>query len=135
MASPDQFNLCRKLVAEGLGTAILAATVIGSGIMGEQLADGNAAIALLGNTLATGAILVVLIFIFGQISGAHFNPVVSLSFAMQGELPWREFAAYTTVQIIGGIVGAMLAHIMFGLPLIQASLHIRTGLGISMTCS
>ncbi len=127
-----EFDLKRRLVAEGLGTALLVAVVVGSGIMGEQLAGGNAAIALLGNTLATGAALVVLILIFSQISGAHFNPVVSLSFAMQGKMPWQELAAYVAVQIAGGIAGTILAHVMFGLPLIQASTHVRTGIGVWM---
>ncbi len=130
MTSPSPFNLVRRLVAEGLGTAFLVATVIGSGIMGEQLAAGNAAIALLGNTLATGAILVVLISVFGQISGAHFNPVVSLSFAIQRKLPWREFVPYAAVQIVGAVMGTILAHIMFEMPLIQISTHVRTGVGI-----
>lgn len=124
-----EFNLTRRLFAEGLGTALLVAAVIGSGIMGEQLAGGNTAIALLGNTLATGAALVVLILVFGQISGAHFNPVVSLSFALQRKLPWPQFLAYTAVQIAGGIAGAILAHVMFDLPLIATSLHERTGIG------
>lgn len=124
-----EFNLPRRLAAEALGTALLVATVIGSGIMGEQLAGGNAAIALLGNTIATGAILVVLILIFGPVS-AHFNPAVSLSFALQGRLPWKEFLAYVPLQIIGGIAGALSAHVMFELPLISASSHIRTGTGV-----
>ncbi len=125
-----QFNLTRKLVAEGLGTTLLLAAVVGSGIMGEQLAGGNVAIALLANTIATGAALVVLILIFAPISGAHFNPVVSLSLALQGGLRWRDFAAYTVVQIIGGLAGTVLAHLMFELPVIQESTHIRTGTGI-----
>lgn len=125
-----KFTLSRRLFAEGLGTALLVAVVIGSGIMGEQLAAGNAAIALLGNTLATGAALTVLILVFGAISGAHFNPVVSLSFALQRKLPWRECGLYTAVQILGGIGGAFLAHVMFSLPLVTASTHIRTGLGV-----
>lgn len=124
-----EFNLPRRLAAEALGTALLVATVIGSGIMGEQLSGGNVAIALLGNTIATGAILVVLILIFGPIS-AHFNPVVSLSFALQRRLPWKEFFAYVPLQILGGITGALLAHTMFSLPLIAFSTHARTGTGI-----
>jgi glycerol uptake facilitator-like aquaporin len=123
------FDLSRRLVAEGLGTMFLVAAVIGSGIMGEQLSGGNAAIALLGNTLATGAALMVLILIFGPVS-SHFNPIVSLSFALQRVLPWREFLIYVPVQIMAGIAGAMLAHIMFDLPLITASTHLRTGLGV-----
>ena len=126
----NKLNLSRRLFAEGLGTALLVAVVIGSGIMGEQLAGGNAAIALLGNTLATGAALVVLILIFGPVSGAHFNPVVSLSFALQHKLKWRDCGFYTAVQVLGGIAGAFLAHIMFSLPLVTASTHIRTGVGV-----
>jgi glycerol uptake facilitator-like aquaporin len=125
-----EFNLKRRLFAEALGTALLVTVVIGSGIMGERLAGGNAAIALLGNTIATGAILVVLILVFGSISGAHFNPVVSLSFAVQRQLKWTECLWYSAVQIMGGIAGAILAHIMFGMPLIQISVHTRTGIGI-----
>ena len=98
--------------------------------MGEQLAGGNAAVALLGNTLATGAALVVLILIFGPISGAHFNPVVSLSFALQGQLRWMDVPGYIALQVAGGIAGTMLAHLMFDLPLIMASTHLRTGIGV-----
>ncbi len=130
MAAPESFDLKRRLFAEGLGTALLVAAVIGSGIMGEQLAGGNVAIALLGNTLATGAALVVLILIFAPISGAHFNPVVSLSLALQGKLKWTEFPAYVVLQIAGGIAGAVLAHVMFSLPLIQSSTHVRSGIGV-----
>ena len=130
MTASSPFDLKRRLFSEGLGTAMLVAVVIGSGIMSESLAGGNDAIALLGNTLATGAALVVLILIFGPISGAHFNPVVSLSFALQRQLPWPEFLTYTIVQIIGGVAGAMLAHVMFSLPLIEASTHARTGVGV-----
>lgn len=125
-----EFDLKRRLVAEGLGTALLVATVIGSGIMGEQLAGGNVAIALLGNTIATGAVLVVLILVFGAVSGAHFNPVVSLSFALQRRLAWKEFLAYVPVQVVGGIIGAVFAHIMFELPLFTVSAHERAGIGI-----
>jgi glycerol uptake facilitator-like aquaporin len=123
-------DLPRRLAAEALGTALLVAVVVGSGIMGERLAGGNDAIALLGNTLATGAALPVLILVFGPISGAHFNPVVSASFALQRTLPWNECAAYIPVQIAGAIAGTLLAHLMFGEPLIQAATHIRTGLGV-----
>ncbi len=130
MTACSAFDLKRRLFSEWLGTALLVAVVIGSGIMGENLADGNEAIALLGNTLATGAALVVLILIFGPISGAHLNPVVSLSFALQRKLPWPEFLAYIIVQIIGGVTGVMLAHSMFSLPLIEASTHARTGVGV-----
>ena len=128
--SAPKFNLKQRLFAEALGTALLVAVVIGSGIMGEQLAGGNAAIALLGNTIATGAALVVLILVFGPISGAHFNPVVSLSFMLQRQLKWVEYLSYISAQIIGGIAGAVLAHVMFDMPLIQASTHVRTGLGV-----
>jgi glycerol uptake facilitator-like aquaporin len=124
------FDLKRRLAAEGLGTALLVAVVVGSGIMGERLADGNDAIALLGNTLATGAALAVLILIFGPISGAHFNPVVSLSFALQRELKWSGLAGYVVAQVGGGVLGTMLAHLMFGLPLIIQSAHARTGAGV-----
>ena len=123
-------DLPRRLAAEALGTALLVAVVVGSGIMGERLAGGNDAIALLGNTLATGAALPVLILVFGPLSGAHFNPVVSASFALQRTLPWNECAAYVPAQIAGAIAGTLLAHLMFGEPLIQASTHIRTGLGV-----
>jgi glycerol uptake facilitator-like aquaporin len=119
----------RRLFAEGAGTAMLVAVVIGSGIMGQRLADGNAAIALLGNTIATGAGLVVLITIFGPISGAHFNPAVTLFAALRREFPFRELPAYAAVQILGGLAGALLANLMFGLPLIQASTHVRSGIG------
>jgi len=125
-----EVDLPRRLFAEGLGTALLVAIVIGSGIMGERLAGGNAAVALLGNTLATGTGLVVLILVFAPISGAHFNPVVSLSFAMQSKLKWIECLFYTAAQIFGGIAGAFLAHVMFELPLVTASTHVRTGLGV-----
>lgn len=122
--------MIRRLVAEGLGTAILVAVVIGSGIMGERLAAGNAAIALLGNTLATAAALVVLILVFAPVSGAHFNPAVSLSFALQRKLAWRELLAYVPVQVAGAIAGAFLAHLMFDLPMITYSTHARTGAGV-----
>lgn len=122
-------RLAQQLGAEGLGTAFLLATVIGSGIMAERLAGGNQALALLCNTLPTGAILVVLITIFGPISGAHFNPAVSLVFALRKEMRWNESAAYMMAQIIGGILGALLAHAMFELPFFQISATVRTGLG------
>src|SRR5262245_35505226 len=119
----------QRLLAEALGTAFLLATVIGSGIMGAKLAGGNSALALLGNTLPTGAILVVLILIFGPVSGAHFNPAVSLAFALRGELPWRDAASYVAVQIAGGIVGVWAAHLMFELPVLQLSRTARSGSG------
>jgi glycerol uptake facilitator-like aquaporin len=122
----QKFDLPRRLVAEALGTALLVATVVGSGIMAESLTK-DVALALLGNTLPTGAILVVLIAIFGPISGAHFNPAVSLVFALKRELTPRDALLYMAVQIIGGIVGTMMAHAMFALPLLDASLKMRTG--------
>jgi glycerol uptake facilitator-like aquaporin len=123
------FDLARRAVAECLGTWLLVATVVGSGIMAERLAGGNVAIALLGNTIATGAILVVLIAILAPISGAHFNPVVSLIFAMASELPMASFAAYVVAQVAGGIGGTLTAHLMFDLPLVQISTHAREGGG------
>jgi glycerol uptake facilitator-like aquaporin len=121
--------LSRRLFAEALGTAFLLATVIGSGIMGERLAGGNVALALLGNSLPTGAILVVLILVFGPISGAHFNPAVSLAFALRGEFAWSELAPYIAAQLTGGILGVFAAHAMFELPIVQISLHARSGPG------
>jgi glycerol uptake facilitator-like aquaporin len=121
--------LSRRLFAEALGTAFLVATVIGSGIMSEKLAGGNLALALLGATLPTGAILVVLILIFGPVSGAHLNPAVSLAFALRGELAWREVAPYVVAQIAGAMVGVFAAHAMFELPILQISAHVRTGGG------
>lgn len=120
--------MIRKLVSEWLGTLFLVAVVVGSGIMAERLADGNVAIALLGNTLPTGAILVVLILIFGPLSGAHFNPAVTLAFTLRGELPVLIAVLYVAVQVLGGITGTMLAHVMFELPLITASDTPRTGI-------
>ncbi len=121
------FSTSRKLFAELLGTALLLAIVIGSGIMGETLAGGNTAIALLGNTLATGAGLVVLITIFGPISGAHFNPVVTLAFLARKELPVGLAAAYIVVQVIGAILGVWMAHAMFGQAILQVSTKLRDG--------
>lgn len=121
--------MLRKLFAEWLGTFFLVAVVIGSGVMAERLADGNLALALLGNTLPTGAILVVIILIFGSISGAHFNPAVTLVFLIRREIDARTAVYYAVVQIIGGICGALIAHIMFELPLIEASTTTRTGFG------
>jgi glycerol uptake facilitator-like aquaporin len=120
------FDLQRRLVAEAMGTALLVATVVGSGIMAESLTR-DVALALLGNTLPTGAILVVLISILGPISGAHFNPAVTLVFALRRELTRGEALTYVLAQVIGGIVGTMLAHAMFGLPVWEASLKMRTG--------
>lgn len=122
------FDQSRRLTAEALGTAILVATVIGSGIMADRLTQ-DVALKLLGNTLPTGAILVVLITILGPISGAHFNPAVTLIFAIRREIVTQEAIAYMTAQICGGIAGTMLAHAMFDLPLLQAAATIRTGTG------
>jgi glycerol uptake facilitator-like aquaporin len=121
--------LARRLAAEGLGSFFLFATVIGSGIMAENLAGGIEAIALLGNTVATGAILAVLIAMFGPISGAHFNPAVSLVAALRRELGWSDALLYTVAQLAFGILGAWAAHLMFGLPALQLSVKARTGLG------
>jgi glycerol uptake facilitator-like aquaporin len=122
----QKFDLPRRLAAEALGTGLLVATVVGSGIMAESLTR-DVALALLGNTLATGAILVVLITSLGPISGAHFNPAVTLIFALKRELEPREALLYTAMQIAGGVIGTMIAHAMFALPLLDASLKIRTG--------
>jgi glycerol uptake facilitator-like aquaporin len=124
-----QATISQRLLAEGLGTAFLLATVIGSGIMAEQLAGGNAALALLCNSLATGAILVVLILIFAPMSGAHFNPAVSLAFALRGEQPWCVAGIYTACQIAGGVLGVWTAHLMFDLPVLQLSIKVRSGFG------
>jgi glycerol uptake facilitator-like aquaporin len=122
-------SLTQRAVAEALGTAFLLATVIGSGIMAQRLAGGNEALALLCNTLPTGAILTVLILIFGPVSGAHFNPAVSLAFALRGELPWPMVCIYLVVQICGAVLGVWTAHLMFELPVWQFSTHIRSGSG------
>jgi glycerol uptake facilitator-like aquaporin len=121
------FSFARRLAAECLGTGLLVATVVGSGIMGERLAGGNVALALLGNTVPTGAILVVLITVLAPISGAHFNPAVSLVFALKRDLGAREAALYAAAQIAGGVAGTITAHLMFALPLIETSLKARTG--------
>lgn len=123
-------NPVRKLVAEGLGTAFLLAAVVGSGIMGERLAGGNEAIALLANALATGAALIAILLTAGPVSGAHLNPVVSLAFAARGELPWREVPGYIAVQVAGAILGVMAAQAMFGLPLIELSEKARSGMNL-----
>jgi glycerol uptake facilitator-like aquaporin len=120
-------TLARRLTAEAVGTALLLAGVVGSGIMGERLAGGNVAVALLANTLATGAVLVALILTFGPISGAHFNPAVTLTDAWQGGLAWGEVPGYVVVQIIGAFVGVAVAHLMFEHPLFALSPHTRTG--------
>ena len=121
--------LPQRLAAEALGTAFLLAAVVGSGIMAQRLAGGNLALALLGNTLATGAILVVLILIFGSVSGAHFNPAVSLAFALRRALAWRDAGGYIVAQLVGAILGVWVAHIMFGLHVWQVSVTTRTGFG------
>ena len=117
----------RPLVAELMGTAMLLAAVVGSGIMGERLADGNVAVALLANTLATGAALVALILTFGPISGAHFNPAVSIADASQGGLRWSQAGAYVVVQILGAFIGVAIADAMFGEPVYAWSQHTRSG--------
>jgi glycerol uptake facilitator-like aquaporin len=122
----QNFDLPRRLVAEALGTALLVATVVGSGIMAESLTK-DVALALLGNTLPTGAILVVLISILGPVSGAHFNPAVSLVFALKREMTPRDALLYSAAQVAGGIIGTMMAHAMFALPLLDASVKMRTG--------
>ncbi len=121
------YDLTRRLAAECIGTAFLLATVVGSGIMAELLAGGNVAIALLGNTIPTGAILVVLITMLGPVSGAHFNPAVTLAFAVRRDIAPAEAVAYVVVQIIGGILGVWAAHLMFDLDLLQVSQKARSG--------
>ena len=124
--SPD-YSLAQRLGAEALGTAMLLATVVGSGIMAENLAGGNVAIALLGNTIPTGAILAVIILVFGPISGAHFNPAVTLAFSIRREIDPVAASAYVVFQIIGAIAGVFAAHAMFDIDLLQASANSRTG--------
>lgn len=120
-------TLSRRLAAEGLGSLLLAATVIGSGIMAERLSGGNSGVALLANTGATVAVLATLIALLGPVSGAHFNPAVSLIEALRGRLAYSDAASYSVIQIVGCFAGALLAHAMFELPLWQASVHARTG--------
>ena len=120
-------NLTRRLTVEFLGTLRLVATAVGSGIMAERLTNGNVALALLANTIATGATLVALILSFGSISGAHLNPVVSVADALERGLPWSETLAYIPAQIFGGIIGTLLAHTMFSLPFVSLSRHVRSG--------
>jgi len=122
-------SLGRQLFAEGLGTALLLAIVIGSGVMGEMLAAGNAAVALLANTLATVFGLYALIIVFGPVSGAHFNPVVSLVMALRGALPGKHLLPFVLAQLSGAAIGAWLAHAMFDLPVLQFSAHVREGAG------
>jgi glycerol uptake facilitator-like aquaporin len=117
----------RRLVAELLGTALLLAAVVGSGIMGERLSGGNVAIALLANTLATGAVLTTLIFTFGPISGAHFNPAVTLADASQGGIRWQKVPGYIVAQVAGALLGVAAAHLMFGEAVFQVSRHVRAG--------
>ncbi|MEO5938945.1 MAG: MIP/aquaporin family protein [Sphingomonas sp.] len=121
-------TLSRRLVAEGVGTALLLAIVVGSGIMGQRLAGGNDAIALLGNTIATGAGLVVLIHMFGPVSGAHFNPAVTLAVLARRETDWRIASLYVTAQLVGAVIGVWLAHAMFAEPILQVSSKLRDGL-------
>jgi glycerol uptake facilitator-like aquaporin len=122
-------SLAQRAFAEWLGTAFLLAAVVGSGIMAQKLADGNVALALLCNTIATGAILVVLILMFGPVSGAHFNPAVTLAFALRNEVTCADAAVYVVAQVAGAIAGVWIAHLMFELPVLQFSLTERTGSG------
>lgn len=126
--APD-FSLSRRLAAEALGSALLLAVVVGSGIMGERLAGGNAALALLANSIATGAALVVLIWMFGPISGAHFNPAVTMVATLRREIEWRSALASIPAQIAGAIIGVWVAHAMFGEPVLQLSTRLRSGGG------
>jgi glycerol uptake facilitator-like aquaporin len=123
----------RRLASEALGSAFLLAIVVGSGIMGARLAGGNVAIALLANTLATGTGLAVLILLFGPLSGAHFNPLVTCAKAWQQELPWNEVPGYVVAQLAGAFLGVAAAHLMFGLPLYTASHHVRSGLALGFS--
>ena len=129
MTDNAQDGVGRRLAAEAVGSFFLFAAVIGSGIMAERLSGGNVAIALLANTLATGAILFVLIAMLGPISGAHFNPAVTLVMARRRDLPWRYVGAYIVAQLAGGILGAFAAHLMFDLPILQQSVRVRAGIG------
>lgn len=122
-------DFVRRLVAEAVGTGLLLAAVVGSGIMAERLAGGNVAVALLANTLATAGALVALILTFGPLSGAHFNPAVTLALASRKALSWEVVPGYIAAQVIGAVLGVWLAHVMFGLPVIQASTHVRAGFG------
>ena len=121
--------MTREIVAEGIGTALLLVAVVGSGIMAERLAGGNVAVALLANSIATGGALIALILMFGPFSGAHFNPVVTLAFAVKRSVPPLEAAAYILVQCVGAVFGVWLAHVMFGLPILQTSAHVRGTFG------
>ncbi|MBD0275116.1 MAG: aquaporin family protein [Acetobacteraceae bacterium] len=122
-------RLPRRLVAEGVGTGLLLAAVVGSGVMAERLSGGNAGVALLANTLATAGALAALILAFGPVSGAHFNPAVTVAFASRGALPWGAVPGYLAAQLAGAVLGVWLAHAMFDLPVVQASARVRTGFG------
>jgi glycerol uptake facilitator-like aquaporin len=122
-----RMSLPRRVIAEFFGTAFLVAAVVGSGIMGDRLANGNVALALLANTIATGAALVALIIAFGSVSGAHLNPVVTCMDAFEGGLPWKETLPYMSGQVLGGMGGAVIANLMFGLPAISVSIRSRSG--------
>jgi glycerol uptake facilitator-like aquaporin len=122
-----RMSLARRVVAELFGTAFLVAAVVGSGIMGERLANGNVVLTLLANTVATGAALVALISAFGPVSGAHLNPVVSLMDAFEGGLAWADVPHYVAAQIVGGVSGAVIAHLMFGLSIVSLATHVRSG--------
>jgi glycerol uptake facilitator-like aquaporin len=126
---PAPRALARRLAAEAVGTALLLATIVGSGIMAERLAGGNVALALLANTVATGAGLLALILTFGGVSGAHFNPAVTVADATQGGLAWRAVPPYIAAQLTGAFAGVALAHLMFGAPVFSASHHVRSGAG------
>ncbi len=127
--TPLGFDLPRRLAAEALSSALLLTVVAGSGVMGQRLANGNDAVALLGNSLATGCGLIVLIWIFGPVSGAHFNPVVTLTAVLRRHLDYRSALAYVVAQTFGAVVGVCTVHLMFGLPLLQVSTHVRSGGG------
>lgn len=123
--------MSRRLFGEALGTALLLVAVVGSGIMAERLADGNMAVALLANALATGAALVVLITVFGPLSGAHFNPCVSLYAALRGEMAWRDAGLYAVTQLVAAVCGVWLSHAMFGRPILEISTHLRDAQGLA----
>lgn len=129
MSAGASLSLGKRIVAEGVATALLLAAVVGSGIMGERLSAGNVAIALLANSVATGAALVALILVFGPVSGAHMNPAVTVASAVEGDLPWRQVPAYLAAQFCGALGGVALAHFMFDEPLFEASRHVRGGAG------
>ena len=126
-------SLRQRLLAEGAGTAFLLAAVVGSGVMGERLAGGNEAIALLANSLATGAALVAILLALGPVSGAHLNPAVSLALCARGDLPWRELPAYAAVQLLGAVIGVWAAHAMFGMKLLEVASKERDGLGLAFS--